>query len=309
MSGGIGIDLGGTKIDAAVLADDGAVLFERRVPTPRTYEEILAAIAGLVAAAGRATGSRAPAGIGAPGSASPRTGLWRNANILVANGKPLARDLESAVGRPVRLENDANCFALSEAHDGAGKGHGLVACLTIGTALGGGLIIDGRIRRGPNNEAAEFGHTPMPWPNASEWPLLPCFCGKKGCVEQYVSGTGLARDFERATGRALKGPEIVALSRAGDADAKAALDRLGDRLARLLAALVDTLDPDIFVIGGGLSHVPELLDGLGPRAASYTFAREADILVASAAHGEKSGVRGAARLWADSPSPPAGESG
>ncbi|CAN5340702.1 ROK family protein [soil metagenome] len=297
MTLGLGIDLGGTKIDAAVLSEEGAILFEKRVPTPETYDAILTAIAGLVADAVEATGADVPVGIGAPGSASPRTGLWRNANILVSNKKPLARDLEAAIGRPVRLENDANCFALSEAYDGAGKGQGLVACLTIGTALGGGLVIDGRIRKGRNNEAAEFGHTPMPWPNESEWPLLPCFCGKKGCVEQYVSGTGLARDYERMTGQGAKGPEIVVRARSGEHQALDALERLADRLARLLAALTDTLDPDIFVLGGGLSHLPELVDGMPARAARYTFSGEADIAVARAAHGEKSGVRGAARLW------------
>lgn len=293
----IGIDLGGTKIDAIVLKGDGSVAFEKRVSTPQSYEAILAAIEGLVREASGAAGQDATVGVGAPGSAAPGTGLWRNANILVCNGKPMPKDLAARIGRPVLMENDANCFALSEAYDGAGAGHGVVACFTIGTALGGGLVIDGRLRHGPNNEAAEFGHTPLPWPNESEWPLIPCFCGKKGCVEQYVSGTGLARDYERVTGEALKGPDIVAKARAGDQGAKAAIDRLADRLARLTAAIVNVADPDIFVIGGGLSGLPELVEELGRRAGRYTFSGSATVKVARARHGEKSGVRGAARLW------------
>ncbi|MGE3875454.1 MAG: ROK family protein [Parvibaculaceae bacterium] len=299
----IGIDLGGTKIDAIVLAGDGRVRFEKRVPTPKSYDAVLTAIAGLVREAETHAGPEATVGIGAPGSAAPRTGLWRNANILSLNGKPMPQDIERRIGRAVRLENDANCFALSEAYDGAGAGHAMVACFTIGTALGGGLVIGGRLRHGPNNEAAEFGHTPLPWPNESEWPLIPCFCGKAGCVEQYVSGTGLARDYAKATGEALKGQDIVAEARAGGAQAKAAIDRLADRLARLAAAIVNVADPDIFVIGGGLSGLPELVEELGPRAGRYTFSGAATVNVARAKHGEKSGVRGAARLWSDLPRP------
>jgi fructokinase len=293
----IGIDLGGTKIDAIVLGRDGRVLFEKRVATPKAYDTILAAIAGLVREAEAYAAPEATVGIGAPGSAAPQTGLWRNANILSLNGKPMQEDIERRLGGAVRLENDANCFALSEAYDGAGAGHAMVACFTIGTALGGGLVIDGKLRHGPNNEAAEFGHTPLPWPNDSEWPLIPCFCGKAGCVEQYVSGTGLARDYAKATGEDVKGPDIVAKARGGDRRAKAAIDRLADRLARLTAAIVNMVDPDIFVIGGGLSGLRELVEELGPRASRYTFSGAATVTVARAKHGEKSGVRGAARLW------------
>jgi fructokinase len=302
----IGIDLGGTKIDAIVLSGEGSVRYEKRVATPKAYDAILEAIAGLVGEAQAHAGQGATVGIGAPGSASPRTGLWRNANILACNGKPMPADIERLLGHPIRMENDANCFALSEAYDGAGSGHAVVACFTIGTALGGGLVIDGRVRRGPNNEAAEFGHTPMPWPNESEWPLIPCFCGKKGCVEQYVSGTGLARDYLKATGQDLKGPDIVAKARQGDEGAKAAIDRLADRLARLTAAIVNVIDPNIFVIGGGLSGLPELVEELGPRASRFTFSGSATVKVARAKHGEKSGVRGAARLWDNVPLPLAG---
>jgi fructokinase len=293
----IGIDLGGTKIDAIVLGHDGGVLFEKRVPTPKAYDAVLASIAILVREAQANAAPQASVGIGAPGSAAPGTGLWRNANILSLNGKPMQEDVERLLGRAVRLENDANCFALSEAYDGAGAGHEVVACFTIGTALGGGLVIDGKLRHGPNNEAAEFGHTPLPWPNESEWPLIPCFCGKAGCVEQYVSGTGLQRDYNKVTGQDLNGPDIVAKAREGDHQAKAAIERLADRFARLTAALVNVIDPDIFVIGGGLSGLPELVEELGPRAGRYAFSGAAIVKVARAQHGEKSGVRGAARLW------------
>jgi fructokinase len=296
MTGRIGVDIGGTKIDAIVLDRDGVVRFEKRVATPGSYQALLDSVAGLAREALAATGGDATIGIGAPGSSSPLTGLWRNANILYCNGKQFERDLSAAVARPVRVENDANCFALSEAFDGAGAEYEVVACFTIGTALGGGLVIDGKVRRGPNAEAAEFGHTPLPWPNESEWPLLPCFCGKKGCVEQYVSGTGLARDYAKATGRDLKGPTIVARAREGEVEAIAAVARLADRLARLVAAIPTVLDPDIFVIGGGLSQLSELVEDLPARARSYTFSGEARIAVARARHGEKSGVRGAARL-------------
>ena len=292
----IGIDLGGTKIDALTLSEDGAALFEKRIATPTAYDEIIRAIAALVneAASGH---DDVTIGIGAPGSASPKTGLWRNANIVTSNNKPFAADLALAIPHPVKVENDANCFALSEALGGAGEGHELVACFTIGTALGGGLVIGGKLRTGLNNEAAEFGHTPMPWPNESEWPLLPCFCGKAGCVEQYVSGTGLARDYERATGVSIKGQEIVARARAGEVEALAAINRLADRFARLMGAMVNVFDPDIFVIGGGLSALPELVEDIGPRAGRYSFSASATIRVARAKFGEKSGVRGAALLW------------
>lgn len=293
----IGIDIGGTKIDALVLSPQGETQFEKRIATPGDYTSLIAAVATLVGEAAGIAGADAAVGIGAPGSASPQTGLWRNANMVFCNGRPLPADLAAAIPLPVRLENDANCFALSEAHDGAGAGHGVVAFITLGTALGGGLVIDGKLRSGPNAEAAEFGHLPLPWPNETEWPLLPCFCGKSGCVEQYVSGTGLARDYNAATGFSLKGAEIVARARAGERAAKAALERLADRFARLIASLVNTLDPDIFVVGGGLSSLPELVEELGARASAYTFSGSAQVKVARATHGERSGVRGAARLW------------
>jgi fructokinase len=288
----IGIDLGGTKIDAIALSAAGGVLFENRVTTPKTYDGIVSAIRDLVEAAGDGT-----VGIGAPGSLSRKTGLWRNANILACNGRAFKADLEAAIGRSIAMDNDANCFALSEAIDGAGQGYSVVAFFTVGTALGGGLVVDGKVVVGANSEAGEFGHTALPWPNDSEWPLLPCFCGKLGCAEQYVSGTGLARDHLKVTGEDISGKEIVARARGGDGRALASLARLQDRFARVAANIACVVDPDVFVIGGGLSELPELVEEMPPLISRYSFSGTAEAKVVRARHGEKSGVRGAARLW------------
>ena len=292
MSKRIGIDLGGTKIDAITLSETGKTLFEKRVATPKTYEVVVSAIRDLVFEAGEGS-----VGIGSPGSNSRKTNLWRNSNLLFCNGKPFQRDLEAAIGRAVRMENDANCFALSEAIDGAGQGYAVVAFFTVGTALGGGLVVNGKLVVGANGEAGEFGHTALPWPNESEWPMLPCFCGKKGCAEQYVSGTGLQRDHLKVTGEDISGKEIVLRAREGDAKAKASLARLQDRFARIAANIGCVVDPDVFVIGGGLSELPELVDELPPLISRYSFSGTAVAKVVRAQHGEKSGVRGAARLW------------
>jgi fructokinase len=292
MSNRIGIDLGGTKIDAVRFSSTGETLFEKRVPTPKSYDDVVAAISGLVMAAGDGT-----VGIGSPGSASRKTGLWRNANITFCNDRPFQKDLEAAIGRPVKMENDANCFALSEAIDGAGRGYPVVAFFTVGTALGGGLVVNGKLVVGANGEAGEFGHTALPWPNESEWPLLPCFCGKSGCGEQYVSGTGLQRDHLKITGENISGKGIVANARRGDVKAVASLVRLQDRFARIAANIACVVDPDVFVIGGGLNALPELVEELPPLISRYSFSGTAVAKVVRAAHGEKSGVRGAARLW------------
>ncbi|MFN0191776.1 MAG: ROK family protein [Aestuariivirga sp.] len=288
----IGIDMGGTKIDCVALSPDGQVVFEKRVPTPRGYEAVVATIAELVKEAGEGS-----VGIGAPGSESPRTGLWRNSNVQDMQGKPFRRDLEKAIGRPVRMENDANCVALSEAIDGAGVGKPIVAFFTVGTALGGGLVVNGKLVHGINAEAGEFGHTPLPWPNESEWPLIQCYCGKKGCAEKYVSGTGLQQDHAKVTGETKSGKEIVAAARAGDAKAIASLDRLADRFARICANIQTIIDPDVIIVGGGLSELPELVEQLPPRISHYSFSGTAEVPVLRAKFGEKSGVRGAARLW------------
>jgi len=292
MSNRIGIDLGGTKIDAIALSATGETLFEKRVATPKTYGAVVSAIRELVLDAGKGS-----VGIGSPGSNSRKTQVWRNSNLLFCNGKPFKRDLEAAIGRPVKMENDANCFALSEAIDGAGQGYPVVAFFTVGTALGGGLVVNGKLITGANGEAGEFGHTALPWPNESEWPMLPCFCGKKGCAEQYVSGTGLQRDHLRVTGEDIAGKEIVSRARRGDAKAKASLSRLQDRFARIAANIGCVVDPDVFVIGGGLNELPELVEELPPLISRYSFSGTAEAKVIRAKHGEKSGVRGAARLW------------
>ncbi len=288
----IGIDLGGTKIDAVSFSPTGDVVFEKRVATPRSYDEVVAAIRSLVGEAGEGT-----VGIGSPGSASRKTGLWRNANITFCNDRPFQQDLESAIGRPVKMENDANCFALSEAIDGAGRGYPVVAFFTVGTALGGGLVVNGKLVVGANGEAGEFGHTALPWPNESEWPLLPCFCGKPGCAEQYVSGTGLQRDHLKVTGEDISGKDIVMRARNGDENANASLLRLQDRFARVAANIACVVDPDVFVIGGGLNALPELVEEMPPLISRYSFSGTAVAKVVRAVHGEKSGVRGAARLW------------
>ena len=288
----IGIDIGGTKIDAIVFDRADKIIFEKRVATPKAYEPMVKAIAALVREAGGGT-----VGVGAPGTGHPETGLWRNSNFVASNGKPMLKDLQEAIGRPILIENDANCFALSEAKDGAGAGFGSVAFFTIGTGLGGGLVIDGKIIRGAHAEAAEFGHTGLPWMTQQDWPPVPCFCGKDGCAEMYVSGTGLIGDFRRVTGEELSGRDIIARARAGEAQGVAALKRLQTRFARICANIMNVVDPDIFVMGGGLSLLPELVEELPPLIAPYTFSGEATPRVARAKHGGNSGVRGAARLW------------
>lgn len=287
----IGIDVGGTKIAAARFSSDGRVLFEERMATPASYDGIVQAVAGLAAKAGTGT-----VGIGAPGSSAPSTGLWRNCNITLCNGRPFHADLEAAIGRPIRTENDANCFALSEAIDGAGRGYHCVAFFTIGTGLGGGVVIDGKLIRGAHGEAAEFGHMSLPWMTEEDWPPTPCFCGKAGCVEMYVSGTGLRQDYAKVNGTVLDGPAIVARARAGEAAAKAALSRMQVRLARTCANIVNCIDPDIFVMGGGMASLPEFVEELPDAVARYSFSGAARPRVARAAF-EDSGVRGAARLW------------
>ena len=288
----IGIDIGGTKIDALVFAADDTIVFEKRIDTPKAYAPMIEAIGKLVGEAGEGA-----VGIGAPGSAHPVSGLWRNSNFVASNGKPMARDLEAVIGRPIRIENDANCFALSEAKDGAGAGHGVVAFFTLGTGLGGGLVVDGKVIRGANAEAAEFGHTGLPWMTQQDWPPIYCFCGKHGCAEMYVSGTGLEMDYKRVVGEILSGPEIIAKARKGDGGATATLKRLQDRFARVCANILNVIDPDVFVMGGGLSALPELVEDLSPLIAGYTFSGEAKAKVLRAKHGGNSGVRGAARLW------------
>ena len=236
-------------------------------------------------------------GVGIPGSIVRSTGLVKNANSTWLNGQPVERDLSVAVGREVRCANDANCLALSEATDGAGAGYPVVFAVILGTGCGGGLAVQAQVHAGPNGLAGEWGHNPLPWASADELPGPPCYCGKRGCIEQWVSGTGLEDDFARVTGMRLRGPEIVRLSEGGDTDAEAALLRLEDRLARGLATLANSLDPDCFVLGGGLSQLDRLYLHLPALLSAYTFGGPVETPILRAVHGDASGVRGAAWLW------------
>ena len=294
----IGIDLGGTKIEAAVLGDDGTIRARRRVPTPRDdYPATLQSIAALVEDLERELGAAGVVGVGMPGTISPATGLVKNANSVWLNGQALAEDLRRVVPRPLRFANDANCFALSEAVDGAAAGAGAVFGVIVGTGTGGGLVVNNRIWTGPNAIAGEFGHNPLPWPNLDEGPGPRCYCGKTGCIETYLSGPGLSRDHERTTGQSLDAAEIAARAATGDAAAEATLRRYEDRMARALASVVNILDPDVVILGGGLSNLARLYEGVPRRWTRYVFSDRVDTRLVSPRHGDSSGVRGAAWLW------------
>jgi len=294
----IGVDLGGTKIEAIGLEASGAECARRRIATPRQdYEATLDAIAGLVTAIEAERGARATVGVGMPGALSPATGLVKNANSTWLIGRPLATDLERRLERPLRFANDANCFALSEAVDGAGAGARCVFGVIVGTGTGGGVVLDRRVWTGPNAVAGEWGHNPLPWPAAGEWPGPACYCGKTGCIETFLSGPGLARDHREAMGAALEPEAIVAAAARGDARAEASLARYEERMARALATVINVLDPDVIVLGGGMSKL-ERLYGSVPRLWSrWVFSDRVDTRLVSPRHGDASGVRGAAWLW------------
>jgi fructokinase len=294
----IGIDWGGTKIEAIALSGDGRTLARRRIPTPQhDYEACIRAAAGLVLGIEEETGETGSVGIGIPGAVSPATGLVRNANSTWLNGRPLDRDMERALARPVRVENDANCLAVSEAADGAGAGAAVVFAAILGTGVGSGIAVHGRALSGRHRIAGEWGHNPLPWPDGDECPGPSCWCGKHGCIETFLAGPALAADHERHTGQRLKAEEIAAALRAGDAAARATVGRYTDRLARGLAHVVNVLDPDVIVLGGGLSEVDELYEGLAARVAPHVFSDYCDTPIRRSLHGPASGVRGAAWLW------------
>ena len=282
----IGVDIGGTKIEALALDAAGREVFRKRIPTPRgDYEATVAAVVSLVAEAGAGT-----VGVGIPGALSRVTGRVKNANSTWLIGRSLKEDLERALKREIRLENDANCFALSEAVDGAGQGARVVFGAILGTGVGGGIVVDGRVLTGPNAIAGEWGHNPLPLPSEADLPLPPCYCGRLGCIETYLSGPGLARDHQQITGARLTPEEIVALG--GES-----LRRYEERLARALATVINLLDPDVIVLGGGMSNV-ERLYGEVPRLwGPHVFSDRVTTRLARHAHGDSSGVRGAAWLW------------
>ena len=292
----IGIDFGGTKIEAAALDRDGAFLIRQRIPTPDNYSDALWAVAYLVGSVESEVGPARSIGIGVPGSISPRTGVMRNANTTYLNGTSFRSDLEKALGRPVRLDNDANCLALSEAKDGAAAGARVTFAIIIGTGCGGGVVVEGKLVSGASGIAGEWGHIPLPWPREDEAPL-PCWCGLRGCLERWISGTGFSDDYERRTGNRIGGNEIIALARSGDVTALTTFDDYVDRLGRGMAVIANIIDPDCFVMGGGMSNVAELYDRLPSVIDRYTFSDGWNAKIVAAKWGDSSGVRGAAHLW------------
>jgi fructokinase len=296
----LGIDLGGTKIEAIALEKDHRELARKRIATPRgDYDATLAALAGLVEDLERETGRRGSVGVGIPGTISPATGVIKNANSTWLNGRPLHEDLAARLDRPVRLANDANCFTLSEATDGAAAGVHVAFGVIIGTGTGGGITIDGHVLVGHNAVGGEWGHNPLPAPRPGEWPGAPCYCGRSGCIETFLSGPGLARDFQAATGERLEPAEVVRRAGQGDPDAEAALARYEDRMARALGSIINVLDPDVIVMGGGMSNIERLYTNVPRLWDPYVFSDRVETRLARAMHGDASGVRGAAWLWED----------
>lgn len=289
----IGVDLGGTKIEIVCLDRDGREHLRRRRPTPRgDYRATVDEIAALVRDAEAQAGARCTVGVGIPGTVSAQTGLVKNANSTWLNGRPLARDLDAALGRPVRVANDANCFALSEATDGAGEGLDTVFGVILGTGVGGGLVVGGRMLAGANGIAGEWGHDPLPWPRDDERPGPACYCGRSGCIETWLSGPALARDARGCDPRA-----IGAAAAAGDPEAAAALERYAERLARGLASVINVLDPHAIVLGGGVSNLDALYARVPQLWGRYVFSDTVRTRLLRNLHGDSSGVRGAARLW------------
>jgi fructokinase len=293
----IGIDLGGTKIEAVALDPAGHIVARERVPTPRSYPETVQALTDLVGALERPLGVQATVGIGIPGVVVPETGLVKNANSTWLIGQPLQRDLETALARAVRMENDANCFALSEASDGAAAGARVVFGVIMGTGCGGGIVVNGQLLTGRNLIAGEWGHNPLPWPQLDEIPGPPCYCGKRGCIETWISGPAVAADHTRATGETLTAPEIMAAASRGEPGAVATRARLVHRAARSLATVINVLDPDVIVLGGGLSNTEGLATDLERAVAPWVFSDRVTTQVVVNRHGDASGVRGAAWLW------------
>ncbi|ACA88092.1 fructokinase [Shewanella woodyi] len=294
----IGVDLGGTKIEAVCLDELGNELFKKRIATPREYELTLDAIVSLVEEVEVQLGKRATVGVGIPGIISPKTGLVKNANATWINGHQLDKDLGARLGREVKVANDANCFAVSEAVDGAGEGKALVFGVIIGTGCGGGLAVVGRVHEGGNGLSGEWGHNPLPWMMADEHRSTQCFCGQHDCIETFISGTGFIRDYQQGGGEPVSsGCQIMALVKAGDSVATQAFERYMDRLARALAHIINAVDPDIIVLGGGMSNVDAIYPRLPRLLSQYVLGGECMTPVVKNRFGGSSGVRGAAWLW------------
>lgn len=294
----IGIDLGGTKTEFIALGDDGAELCRRRIPTPAgDYDATVRAVADGIAAIERDCGRTGSIGVGIPGAISPRTGLVKNANSVWLIGHPFDRDLEAVIGRPVRIANDANCFALSEAIDGAGRDARTVFGVILGTGVGGGIAIDGAPLRGANAIAGEWGHNPLPWPEDDERPGPACYCGRTGCIETFLSGPALVRGHTEICGETRQPDDIARRAAAGDRAASATLDLYERRLARALAAVINLLDPDVIVLGGGLSNIERLYETVPALWPRWVFSDGVDTALRPPRHGDSSGVRGAAWLW------------
>jgi len=297
----LGVDLGGTKIEVVALDTAGRERWKRRLPTPRNdYAATIAIVAQLVRAAESELGFAAGTlrvGIGTPGSISRATGLLRGANSVCLNGQPITRDMAAALARPVRISNDANCFALSEAVDGAGTGADVVFGAILGTGVGAGIVVGGRVLDGPNAVAGEWGHNPLPWPRDDERPGAACFCGRAGCIETWLSGPALARDHAFHGGGMLTAEAIVAAAQRGDTAAGATMVRYEERLARALAHVINLLDPDVIVLGGGLSNIDRLYTNVPAQWGRWVFSDRVDTRLVQHLHGDSSGVRGAAWLW------------
>lgn len=295
----IGIDLGGTKIEGRAFDAEGNELDRLRVPTPRgDYEGTLAAIGDVATSLETRTGSKGLVGVGMPGTIIRATGLVKNANSTWLNGQPLERDLLRVTGREIRCANDANCLAISEATDGAAAGYPVVFGVILGTGCGGGVSLNGQVHAGPNGLAGEWGHNPLPRPTVDELPAPLCYCGHTNCMELWLSGSGLERDYKHVTGKTLRGPEIVAASEAGDAEAEATMQRWENRVARGFASIINLLDPDAIVIGGGLSNLDRLYKNIPAMLPDLVFGGgQVDTPILKAVHGDASGVRGAAWLW------------
>jgi fructokinase len=293
----LGIDLGGTKIEIVALADDGAALLRRRVATPHNnYRQTLQAIAGLVRDAEAELGQAVSIGIGTPGALSRATGRLKNSNSVALNGQPVLQDLEALLQRGVRISNDANCFALSEATDGAAAGAPVVFGVILGTGVGGGIVVNGHILTGPNAIAGEWGHNPLPWPQPCELPGPACYCGKHGCIETFLSGTGMAKLHESTAGESLNPAEIVQRATHGDATCEKTLQCYENRLARSLAHVINILDPDVIVLGGGMSNIDRLYANVPALLGPWVFSDRVDTRLVKNRHGDSSGVRGAAWL-------------